>query len=364
MHQTRLGTALLLWTAALMIAGLLPGCGEHGPAAKGFPLITPATPEAPGTTNKAREKPASASPDSVTWTEMQNVHFRLTESVALTIHHLRGRMHSLRKGKPIFFDRPESFLIEIDSAEVGMSSQNLSNLLNEHVFAYEGAPLSDLNITLLGDQIQQGGTMHKAIDVPFELTADITATPEGLIRLRPTDIQVLDIPAAQLMDVFGLSLEGMIDLSEAEGVFAEGNDLIMDPEKILPPPPVRGHLTSIRVEDKELMQIFSPRPSASRPADSLFVPSDPQAPNYMFFRRDTLRFGKLFMVDADMQLVDADPSDPFDFFLRQYKRHLTAGYSQVMPDFGLKVVMPDFEEIDKSTSEGEKLKPSNETSRN
>lgn len=41
---------------------------------------------------------------------------------------------------------------------------------------------------------------------------------------------------------------------------------------------------------------------------------DSTAPNYMCYRGSVLRFGKLTMVDADLQIADADPKDPFDFF--------------------------------------------------
>jgi hypothetical protein len=37
------------------------------------------------------------------------------------------------------------------------------------------------------------------------------------------------------------------------------------------------------------------------------------ARNYMYYRGGTLRFGRLTMSDTDMQLIDADPTDPLDF---------------------------------------------------
>ena len=38
-----------------------------------------------------------------------------------------------------------------------------------------------------------------------------------------------------------------------------------------------------------------------------------------------LRFGKLTMVDSDLDLVDADSHDPFDFYLHDYQCQLAAG---------------------------------------
>ena len=57
------------------------------------------------------------------------------------------------------------------------------------------------------------------------------------------------------------------------------------------------------------------------------------------------RFGKLTMSDADMQLIDADPSNPFDFFPAHYDKQLIAGYSRNTPRKGLQVFMPDYARV-------------------
>jgi hypothetical protein len=43
-------------------------------------------------------------------------------------------------------------------------------------------------------------------------------------------------------------------------------------------------------------------------------------------------------------LIDADPSDPFDFSPPEYVKQLVAGYSKNTPSGGLRVFMPDFDE--------------------
>ena len=42
------------------------------------------------------------------------------------------------------------------------------------------------------------------------------------------------------MRAFGLSLQKILDLSKAKGVTVKGNDLFLDPVKILPPPAIEG----------------------------------------------------------------------------------------------------------------------------
>ena len=77
----------------------------------------------------------------------------------------------------------------------------------------------------------------------------------------------------------------------------------------------------------------------------------------MYFRGGTLRMGKLLMVDADMQVVDTDPSDPFDFFIDRYNDQLVAGFARNQPNYGLLVFMRDFDDLGKPPRPGERLAP-------
>ena len=77
----------------------------------------------------------------------------------------------------------------------------------------------------------------------------------------------------------------------------------------------------------------------------------------MYFRGGTIRMGKLLMPDADMQVVDTDESDPFDFYIDRYNEQLVAGYSRNQQNYGLLVFMRDFEDIGSPARAGEKLPP-------
>ena len=87
------------------------------------------------------------------------------------------------------------------------------------------------------------------------------------------------------------------------------------------------------------MQSFGPAPGQD--VRSLREPAA-GAPNYMYFRHGTLRFGKLTMVNADLLIVDANPANTFDFSLDRYNDQLVAGYSKSTAALGLVVHMPDF----------------------
>ena len=51
------------------------------------------------------------------------------------------------------------------------------------------------------------------------------------------------------------------------------------------------------------------------------------------------------MTDTDLQLIDDDPEDPFEFFLERYADQLVAGYSKTTKDKGLRTYLPDFGDL-------------------
>lgn len=286
-----------------------------------------------------------ASDDSTTRTEFHNVDFHMTSDVVLNIAFLRGAMRSVAKGQPVVFDDKRSFVIEIDSAQVGLTPSNLANLMNRYVFAYPGAPLRNLRFAVKGESLVQSGVLHKVVDIPFEITAALSVTDEGRVRIHPTAMQIFGVDGIGLMKALGIKLDKLLDLRKAKGVSVQGNDLLLDPGSLLPPPAISGRVVAARVEHGEVVQIFGSDTSGTQAAPRRLAPLDSAARNYMRFRGGTLRFGKLFMVDADMQIIDADQHDSFDFSIDEYNRQLVAGYSKNTIDGGLKVYMPDLDDV-------------------
>jgi len=129
----------------------------------------------------------------------------------------------------------------------------------------------------------------------------------------------------------------LVNTRNTKGVSVEGNDIILDPAQMLPPPKMRGLITAVRIENDEIIQTFGT--GRTLPAGK------PSAANYMAYRGGMLRFGKLTMNDTDMRLIDADPTDPFDFFPDHYQDQLVAGYSKTTASGGLLVYMPDYNKI-------------------
>ena len=92
-----------------------------------------------------------------------------------------------------------------------------------------------------------------------------------------------------------------------------------------------------------LEQTFA-APAGASPAK--LSPPEPGR-NYVYFSGSDIRFGKLLMSDADLELIDADGTDPFDFFPARYTSQLIAGYSKSTPSGGLKTYVPDYADLNR-----------------
>lgn len=329
--------ALLSTTLVILLSLLLlPACCclRRGPAVS---LPEPPPSRIPEIGTQDIPTPAEAAAHAPTEAMMRNVDFHIDATTVMHVHTLRGRFAAKEAGKPVNFDNKTTFVVRIDRARIGLDSAGLDQLMNRYVFGYPGAPLRDLHVVPQGKQLIQSGIMHKGVDIPFTMYADVSATPDGRIRLHPTKLDICGINGLGLLKAIGQNMQKMLDLSKAKGVQAEKNDLILEPTKILPPPQIEGKLTEVHVEGSELVQVFD----AGMHLPELTLPH-PEEKNTMYFQHGTLRMGKLLMIDADMEVVDLDPADPFSFFIDRYNDQLVAGSTNNQPDYGLLVHMKDW----------------------
>ena len=348
--STRVAIVAVIGLVLLSLLFLPACCCVKGPST---PVASPSNDVPPPIGSAPLVIPGEAEQRGPTATQMQNVDFRITQNIVLNIHRLRGVMQSKQEGSPLNFDDKRTFVLRIDTGVIGLTSPSLDALLNGYVFNTKNSPLHNLHVTIVGKQIKQEGIIHKIVDLPFTMFADVSVS-EGRLRLHPTRIDICGVNGLGLLKALGQSLEKMIgkDLPKEHGVSAEGNDMLLDPEKMLPPPETVLHLVDAHTEGDELVQVFD----AGQKLAPLTLPH-PEEKNYMYFHGGTLRMGKLLMVDADMEVADTDPSDAFDFDIDRYNEQLVAGYTRNQQNYGLLVFMRDFEDLGKPAKAGERLAP-------
>jgi hypothetical protein len=267
--------------------------------------------------------------------EMRNVVYHYTDQVAVHIRKLNGQFVPLKGDIPVFDDK-NSFALKIASAEIAITPESLSNVLNSYVFAKPDAPLKGVSVQIVNSRLTVKGKLHRKGDISFETEGSLSVTPDGRIRLHTEKVRALHLPVKGLMDLLGLQVADLIKTGKVEGLTADENDLILDPSRLLPPPRIAGAVTAVRLERDNIVQRFG-----HTSAGAMEMPFG----NYMAFRHNQLRFGKLTMTDTDMVLIDMDPRDPFDFYLDHYKEQLLAGYTKETPAFGLRVFMRDYNKL-------------------
>jgi len=267
----------------------------------------------------------------------RHVNLHVQDGIVLEIRRLDGILISTTPGAIASFDDPRSYSVRVDSAEVGISPRSLSNLMNQRVFAYKGAPLKNVEVSMEAGRLKEKGTMRKGVDVPFSMLADVSLTADGRIRLHPVSMKVLGIETRGLMKFLGIDLRGMIALRESSGIEIQGDDFLMASDRMMPLPKFAGRLTGVRIEGTRLIEQFGPPPAAAAAG-----PSDRTARSFLSFRGGTLRFGRLTMADTDLEIVGETPDGILEFSVPNQTGQLVAGYSKTRANGGLTVYVPNY----------------------
>ena len=303
-----------------------------------LPLLLPAaylavpTPGAQAAPSRSRPKgPAGVA------VEMANVDLHLTPHVTLHVRSLRGRFVPTGSAPPNL-DVNDSYVVEVDCGEVAIDEASLNAIMNEHVFVGHDAPVKHLEITVEDGLLKQKGKLDKKIDIPFKTKGTVDVTPDGKIRVHAKSIKSLGLPVKGLMKALGIEMDDMLKMEGGHGVTVDDNDFIIDPTEVLPPPKLRGRATAVRIEGDSIVQTFGAGAGARlKPAAA--------SRNHIYWRGGTLRFGKLTMRETDLELIDMDPKDAFDFSVAHYNDMLVAGYAKNLPRLGLRTYMPDYDDL-------------------
>ena len=283
--------------------------------------------------------------------EMRNVALHLADGVVLAVATINGEFVSRSAGEPPVFDNPASYTLRMKTADVSLDAASLTTLLKQ-TLASHPSPLSGVTLSFEGTQMKAKGTLHKGVSVPFSMTASVAVTPDGMLRLHAEKVKAAHVPVKGMLDLLGLDVADLMKMPPGSGIKADKDDLLLDTAVMLPPPRTEAKLASAAISGGRLrMQMVGPGQPPARQFSTLPLPS---ARNYLYFFGGSIRFGKLTMTDADMQLIDANPSTPFDFFPAKYEAQLVAGYSRNTRRKGLQVFMPDYAQV---ASKGSILSP-------
>jgi hypothetical protein len=284
--------------------------------------------------------PRQSNAGDPTRVEILDVDLRVFADARIHVLRLAGTASSVHAGQPVPLDDKNGYTIEVDGAETWVGWSDLSAVLNEYTFAFDGAPVDDLTIGREEDEdqldeVELKGDLAGVLGLRFEIEGRPEVTPDGRIRIRTTSVQALDIPVEGLMHALGLDAADLMGNLEDRGIAFEGDDLILDASRAFPPPRMSGRVRAVAVEE-EGMSIVIGDPGAAPAAGSA---------NHLWFRGGTIRIGRMTQTDADLRILDDDPADPFDFFPEYMNEQLAAGYAKMRTDGGLTMNVPDYADI-------------------
>jgi hypothetical protein len=273
--------------------------------------------------------------------EMHNVDLHLQAGVTLHVRDLRGTFEPTPKREVPYLDDVKSYTVSVSSGVVAIDLASLNTLMTL-TLADDNSNVDKLKISVddKGD-LRQKGVIDKAVNIPFNVKAGIEATPDGKLRVFTKSVKGFGMPMKPLMKMFSIEMDDLLKVKPGRGVVVRDNDLILDPSLLLPAPAMRGTITNARIEGNAIVQTFG-----NGVVSHLSPP--PVATNYIYWRGGSLSFGKLTMTATDLELVDMDPKDAFDFSVEHWNDQLVAGYSKTTSARGLKAHIPDYNDLAKA----------------
>ena len=247
---------------------------------------------------------------------------------------LRGQMARTSRTVNPSFDEPESFFIDVKTGVIHTNVGDLAKFLNEGI---TDSPLKNIKLSGDGDQLKISGTLHKVIPMPIEVIATLGVAPDNRMQIHVTKINVLKIPFKKLLGGFNVTVASLFRSTNLPGVEVKDNDIFLDTGKAVPPPHIRGQLTSVRIINPDFQQIYG-----NAQED---VTRTEQWRNYLQLKGGTIDFGKLTMRHVDLMMVDLSDNAWFDLDLTNYQDQLVNGYTRMTPEAGLQIFMPSLDQI-------------------
>jgi hypothetical protein len=285
-----------------------------------------------GTLSATDEPPVSESPTTV---YAHNLMLRKGPNFRIYVRWLRGQMVRTHRNVSPSFDDPESFFLDVKTGVIRANIGDIGNYLNAST--NRNSSLKNMTLSGDGDQVKLHGTLRKLISLPVELIGTIAAAPDDRIQMHVTKLSILKIPLKGLLGGFHIDVSDLFHSHGIPGVEVSGNDIFLDTQKLLPPPRIRGQLTSVRIVNPDLETIYGNAKDA--------VTRVEQWRNFLRLRDGTIDFGRLTMQPVDLIMIDISNDAWFDLDLTHYQEQLVSGYTRMTPQAGLQIFMPDLDEL-------------------
>ncbi|HBN07750.1 MAG TPA: hypothetical protein DD435_03555 [Cyanobacteria bacterium UBA8530] len=251
----------------------------------------------------------------------RNLVYRFDEDIVTEMPALDADIRMIKSGDPFVPGNADDFVVDIHRCDLGIDKASLEAIFNKYVFNFEGSPLSNLSFTFLDNRVKLAGKMKKGfLSIAFEAEGPILPNGSGQVVLRPDTIRANGVKVTSLMGLMGMDIATFINMRKESGVRIDGNDVVIYPNRLLPPPAIRGFVQTVTVNKRLMVLGFNDR--VVRPVPTL---PDPAARNWLLFYGGDVMLANTLMKDAKVQMVDMAPQDPMYYFMPLYKEQMVAG---------------------------------------
>lgn len=301
--RTFLGTL-----AVALLSPALSACGRD-------PLNTPPAPGTGGVDVVRRGAPG------VTRFLARNLLYRLDRNVAMYLTEMNADILPKDPNVPFIPANKLDFKILIHRAIVDKGAGDLEALMNTYVFNDAESPIKDLKISFRGDRLVMAGKMKKGVWVGFEMEGNLEPTPDGKIRLIPRVVKSMGLRVDGLMSLLGLEMAKLLKMREEKGLSLNGNEIIMDTSRLIPPPQLLGRVVAVGIRNNALRIEMDSGKARPWPDDLPY----PQARSTLLMWGGDVLINSVLNINAKMQVLDASPNTPMVFALDRYREQLEAG---------------------------------------
>jgi hypothetical protein len=263
-----------------------------------------------------------------------NLELRKGPNFRIYVRWLRGQMEPLRKNRPPSLDDEESFLFHIDRGLIHANIGDIEKYLNSSE-AGQQSPLKNMKLSGEGSQLKLSGTLHKLlVPLPVEVVGTLSPATNGRIHFTVAKINVLKVPVKALMGGLKVEVNDIVGTKPVKGIEVSNNDIYLDTAQLLPPPHIRGQMSSITLKAPDAVVTYG---DTSPDEEAALA----QWHNFLRLRGGSLDFGKLTMHQTDLTLIDASNDGWFDLDLANYQAQVVKGFSRMTPEKGLEIFMPN-----------------------
>ncbi|MEB3297915.1 MAG: hypothetical protein VKO21_00325 [Candidatus Sericytochromatia bacterium] len=266
----------------------------------------------------------------------QNVAYRIDEAVVVDMASMDADLVPYDLNKPLMPSNIRDYLVKVHLAEFSMTDEALAALMNRHVFNFPGSPISDIRISCINGRLRQTAKLRKfGLTITTELEGNLTPNGKGQLVLRPDRIKSNGIPVKGVLDLFGVEVAEMLKAREDKGVRIDGNDIILFPDRMIPPPAMRGHCIGATIQQGRVTMRFDDGVRRERPA----LPEP--ARNWILMWGGNVLTNNNLVFDARIQLIDDTPENPMFYYQPLYLQQLETGLTVSTPRGEMITYLPD-----------------------